>query len=343
MIQTFYALMERNLIPDFVIRMGIRHLLRQRLSERLGKSFEERREGDMEIIRVLKESSIAIETDAANEQHYEVPANFFKLCLGKHWKYSCGLWEQAQGLDESEEEMLELYCQRAQLKDGQRILELGCGWGSLSLFLAKKYPNSQITAVSNSNSQREHIEQEIAQHGLKNLTIHTCDINHFEVKETFDRVLSIEMFEHMRNYQELLEKVSSWVSPGGKLFVHIFCHREYSYFFDIIDDTDWMAKYFFTGGIMPAQDLLLFFQDDFKIESHWHVNGNHYHKTCEAWLEKFDANSKEVYPCIKQAYGAENARRMYVYWRVFFMACSELFRYRGGEEWFVSHYLFEKP
>jgi len=292
----------------------------------------------------LRQSPIAIQTQAANEQHYEVPTPFYQFALGKRLKYSSGYWPtDVSTLDEAEEKMLALTCARAELVDGQRILELGCGWGSLSLWMAEKYPQARITAVSNSRTQKDHIDTEAAQRGLKNLTIVTADMNVFDSAETFDRVVSVEMFEHMKNYQILLAKVARWLAPGGKLFVHIFTHREIAYHYEDKGPGDWMTRYFFAGGQMPSHDTLLHFQDDLRLETRWAVSGTHYQKTAEAWLENMDAHRAEILPLFAQTYGEAQTTRWWVYWRVFFMACAELWGYRGGDEWIVSHYRFRKP
>jgi cyclopropane-fatty-acyl-phospholipid synthase len=240
--------------------------------------------------------------------------------------------------------MLALTCQRAKLKDGDAILELGCGWGSLSLWMAKQYPNSRVVAVSNSRTQKQFIDARARERGLANLEIVTCDINRLDLSghKLFDRVVSVEMFEHMRNYDTLLERVSSWMKTGATLFVHIFTHKEYAYPFEARDESDWMAKYFFTGGIMPSDDLLLYFQRDVRLVDHWQVPGTHYQLTSEAWLSNMDRKRAEVFPILEKAYGKDQATKWWVYWRVFFMSCAELWGYEGGKEWFVSHYLFEK-
>lgn len=337
------SLLERNLLPDPLIRFGIRRLLAQRLRDEDKGTPERQQAHFMQLVEQLRVSPIAVHTRDANEQHYEVPTEFFRYVMGPHMKYSCGLWQSASDdLARSEEAMLELTTQRAELKDGMRILELGCGWGSLSLFMAKKYPKASITGVSNSRTQKEYIDGEAKKRGLTNLTIVTADMNAFTTDQAFDRVVSVEMFEHMRNYHVLLEKVSSWLMEDGKLFVHIFTHKEFAYLFEVKDDTDWMSKYFFTGGVMPSDHLLLYFADHLSIEKHWHVDGTHYQQTSEAWLQNMDRHEQEIRPILASTYGAENATKWWVYWRVFFMACAELWGYKEGKEWMVSHYLFRK-
>ena len=338
------SILEANVVPDPLIRLGIRHLLGETLREKYDGSVEERQARLQVHIDGLRESPIAIQMHAANEQHYEVPTRFYQHALGKRLKYSSAYWPEGVGtLDEAEEKMLALTCERGELADGQRILELGCGWGSLSLWMAEKYPQARITAVSNSRTQKEHIDAEAARRGLSNLTIVTADMNVFEIGEAFDRVVSVEMFEHMKNYQILMGKVARWLAPGGKLFVHIFTHREIAYHYEDKGPSDWMTRYFFAGGQMPSHDTLLHFQDDLRLETRWAVSGTHYQKTAEAWLRNMDAHRAEILPLFAQTYGEAQTTRWWVYWRVFFMACAELWGYRGGDEWIVSHYRFRKP
>ena len=337
-------LLARNLLPDAAIRLGIRNLLSKKLREETRENAISQSEALAAFVDELKRSPIAIKTAAANEQHYEVPTDFFKLVLGPRMKYSSGYWPREDTtFAESEEAMLALTCQRAELTDGLDILELGCGWGSLTLWMAEKFPNARITGVSNSSTQKLHIEAEAARRGLGNVRIVTADMNDFEAGDSaFDRVVSVEMFEHMKNYQRLMAKVARWLRLGGKLFVHIFTHREFAYHFEGKDPSDWITRYFFDGGTMPSDDLLLYFQNDLSIEKHWRVSGTHYQRTSEAWLEKMDANEPAITPILEKTSGPENTAKWRAYWRVFFMSCAELWGFRGGNEWLVSHYRFVK-
>lgn len=338
------TLLSRGLLPDFLIRSGIRRLLAERLREVRDPDPAKRAENLRRFARELESMPVAVNTRAANEQHYEVPAEFYRVALGPRLKYSCGLYEKpGDDLARAEEAMLALTCERAGLKDGQSILELGCGWGSLTLWMAEKYPSASITAVSNSNSQREHIESECRRRGFRNVRIVTRDMNEFDAGEArFDRVVSVEMFEHMKNYRELLRRIAGWLKPGGELFVHIFTHRDSAYHFVARDESDWMSKYFFTGGTMPANALLASWQDDLRLEKMWEVDGVHYQKTSEDWLRNMDAGRDALRPVFEKTYGRD-ARRMWHYWRVFFMSCAELWGYAGGREWMVCHYRFVKP
>jgi cyclopropane-fatty-acyl-phospholipid synthase len=338
-------LLERDLLPDFLIRFGIRRLLKARLAEEHQDSLQAQQRRLMKLITRLRQSPIAVNTADANLQHYELPCAFFERVLGRHLKYSSGYYRNAaDSLDEAEANMLELTAERARLKDGERILELGCGWGSLSLWMAEHYPNSPITAVSNSRTQKRFIDARAAERGFQNLEVITCDVNQlsFPTATTFDRIVSVEMFEHMRNYAWLMEKISGWLKPAGTLFVHIFTHKAYAYPFEVRDESDWMAKYFFTGGIMPSDDLLLYFQNDLSIQDHWQVDGRHYSQTSEHWLENMDRHRTAIEPILAETYGADQVRRWWLYWRVFFMSCAELWGYANGQEWLVSHYLFRK-
>jgi cyclopropane-fatty-acyl-phospholipid synthase len=338
------SILEQNKVPDFAIRKGIRNLVKQRLKDEDKGDVELQQAHFMHLLQELRQSPIAVNTADANQQHYEVPTAFYQYCLGTHLKYSCGYWnEGVTDLDTSEKDMLELTCQRAELANGQRVLELGCGWGSLSLFMAAKYPESSFTVVSNSKTQKAFIDEQAQQRGIKNLTVLTADMNDFSIDANcFDRVVSVEMFEHMRNYELLLKKIASFLKADGKLFVHIFTHKEFAYKFEVIDDTDWMSKYFFTGGIMPSDHLLMYFNEDLFVKKHWRVNGTHYGKTSEAWLQKMDHHKAEIIPLFEQTYGKDQVIKWWVYWRLFYMSCAELFAYNKGNEWMVSHYLFEK-
>ena len=333
------SLLEKNLLPDWLIRIGIRRLLAGRIREEIARYDRPAYVAD------LKTRPLAEQTAAANEQHYEVPTRFYQLCLGRNLKYSGCLYPTGrESLDEAEDAMLALYAERARLADGQHILELGCGWGSLALYNATKFPAAQITAISNSRTQKEYIDAEAKKRGLTNLRIVTADINGFDIEPgRFDRVVSVEMFEHLKNYQRLFANIARWLKPGGLLFTHIFTHSRFSYHFFAQGPTDWMSRHFFTGGQMPAHDLLPQFQDDLKLVSEWKVNGTHYQKTAEHWLQNMDAHRAEIMPLFAQTYGPEQATKWWAYWRVFYMSCAELWGFRGGEEWLVSHYLFRKP
>jgi cation-transporting P-type ATPase 13A2 len=320
-------------------------------------------ENKMKYVELLRSRPIAIETDAANEQHYEVGTGVLEACLGPRMKYSCCLYPKgSETLAQAEMAMLETYIVKADLKDGQDILDLGCGWGSGALYYAEMFPNSRITALSNSRTQKEYIDAQAKSKGFKNLTAVTGNVaDHEFTPESFDRVVSIEMFEHMKNYEALMAKVAHWLRPGGKLFVHIFAHKTSPYDFE----DGWMSTHFFTGGTMPSADLLLYFQGDLNIKKQWWVSGKHYAKTCEVsliplpnlkseaqmltivvhkdWLSKMNASKKQIWPHLEETYGKEKTAMWFYRWQIFYMACAELFAFEGGDTWGVVHYLFEKP
>ena len=334
---------ESGTLPDFLIKKGIEHLCKERLRWAKGIASEALEVHNQDWIKQLKNSPIALVPEKANEQHYEVPPAFFEIVLGKNLKYSCGYWDQTvNNIDISEDKMLEISSKRAALADGQDILELGCGWGSLTFYMAKKYTKSRIFAVSNSNDQRVFIEKKCEAEGITNIKVLTCDMNDFDINETFDRVVSIEMFEHMRNYKKLLNKISKFLNADGKLFVHIFSHKDMVYPFEDNGPGDWMAREFFSGGLMPSHNLLLNFQEDLIIESIWKVSGTHYEKTSYAWLENMDKNKKQILNIFEETYGSNNAQKWFQRWRIFFMSCAVLFGIDNGQEWGVSHYTFRK-
>jgi len=334
---------ERGWIPDVLLRHGIRRLCAQRLREEYaddpaGASFRA-----AAVMAALRDSPIAIHVDAANRQHYELPPAFFALCLGPRLKYSACLYPTgAESLAQAEEAMLALYAERAQLRDGQDILELGCGWGSLTLWMAERFPDARITAVSNAPAQRAFIEARCRERGIDNVRVMTCDVSRLMLEaEAFDRCVSVEMFEHIRNHEALMDRIAGWLRPGGKLFVHIFCHRTLVYPFETEGEDDWMGRHFFTGGLMPAADTLLWFQGALRSEARWLVDGTHYRRTADHWLANQDANERQVMAILREAYGAA-APLWCQRWRMFWMACAELFGYDGGRAWMVAHHRFVK-
>jgi cyclopropane-fatty-acyl-phospholipid synthase len=331
---------EQSRLPDAAIRLGIRRILAARRKQLLAGGCEAQQRRRSEFAAWCRQQPIAALPEQANEQHYELPPAFFQHVLGSRLKYSCCHWgPHTADLDEAEVASLSLTCERARLQNGQQILELGCGWGSLSLWMAERYPQSRITAVSNSAPQRQFIEQQIAARGIGNLQVRTADINSFEPEGTFDRVVSVEMFEHVRNHEELLRRIAGWLNAEGKLFVHHFAHRDVPYAFETTGEDDWMGRYFFSGGVMPCDDLLLHYQSDLQFEQQWRLSGRHYARTCNAWLERMDSQREAIDLILAETYGADQARLWRQRWRMFFMACAELFAYRGGNEWWVAHVL----
>ncbi len=336
-------MLEKGLLPDPLLRWGMRQLLQAKLKEEAIDGVEFGHARLMRLIHHMQSSPIAVATQDANEQHYELPTRFFELCLGKNLKYSsCYFRRGDETLDQAEDDMLSMTCERADLRDGQQILEFGCGWGSLSLFMAKRYPHARITSVSNSRTQKVFIDEQAKLRGITNLEVITCDMNAFTIDRRFDRIVSVEMFEHMRNWQQLLHKAAGFLNHDGKLFIHIFTHRERAYLYDATDQGDFIGKYFFTGGIMPSDSLILYFQNDFQILDHWRVNGTHYAKTARGWLNNMDAHKEDILPILKNTYGEAQHIKWWHYWRIFYMACEELWGYSDGTEWMVSHYLFKK-
>ena len=334
-------LAERGFVPDPLIRVGARRLVDARLRHEHSKDVERASKRYAAVLEELGESPVALQTDAANRQHYEVPDGFFRLVLGPRLKYSACYWPPGvRTLADAESAMLELYARRAGLEDGMRILDLGCGWGSFTLWAAARYPNASVLAVSNSSSQKALIENRARALGLDNVRVRTADVNELQLEERFDSVVSIEMFEHMRNYSTLLERIGGWLAPGGRLFVHIFCHRHLMYPFETEGDGNWLGRHFFTGGLMPARDTLLHFQDTLRIEWRRELSGDHYRKTARAWLANLDANRAAAMRVLGGDADAPAARRAVQRWRMFFIACEELFGRGGGSEWLIAHYRF---
>ena len=344
MMELALKLAQNGALPDGLLRFGVRRLARQRmdtLPPRNGKSSEDHVKA---FIDAISTQSIAILTDLANEQHYEVPPRFFELTLGAHLKYSCCEWNaETHSLDEAEALALNTISKRARLSNGLEILELGCGWGSLTLWMAEHYPQSRILAVSNSAPQRAHIEARAKERGLTNIEVRTEDMNTFAPGRQFDRIVSIEMFEHMRNWPKLMDRVSGWLKPEGLFFLHVFTHREAPYLFEVLDASDWMSQYFFSGGMMPSRDLAPRCARSLKYLEQWTVNGSHYEKTSNAWLKNMDAHKENILPILENTYGASEVNLWWHRWRIFFIACAEVFGYAGGKEWPVMHYLFQKP
>ena len=334
---------ETGLVPDSVIRAGIRRLLERKLREIHAADVEKAAIIKNRFVQMMGESPIALVPHLANEQHYEVPAAFFSEVLGRHRKYSSCYWPKGvEDLEAAEEAALQVTVERAGIEDGMKVLDLGCGWGSLSLWIAEHFPNASVTSVSNSQSQRDYIMSAAENRGLDNVEVHVCDMNDFDAPGTYDRIMSVEMFEHMRNYPELFRRISNWLQPDGRFFMHIFCHRTTPYEYIDKGPADWMSRHFFSGGIMPSADLPMRIGGDLTVEKQWQWNGDHYARTLRAWLQRMDSRRNAVMPILEETYGKDQAERWRMRWRIFFMACEELFAYNGGNEWYVSHYLLKR-
>jgi cyclopropane-fatty-acyl-phospholipid synthase len=337
------ALLDRDLVPDSVVRLGIRRIVTARLREQQKGGSDGQGRRFAALLEWLRTQPIAVATDAANAQHYELPPAFFERVLGRHVKYSSAWWPAGvAALADAEAQMLELTTRRAQIADGHHILELGCGWGSLTLYLARRYPSSAILAVSNSAPQRDYIVAKARAHALANVTVVTADINDFDPGRRFERIVSVEMLEHVRNYPALFARVRDWLTVDGRFFAHVFAHRQFAYPYESRGESDWMARHFFTGGMMPSHELFLRLEDDLLVDRHWRFDGTHYQKTAEAWLQNFDRNRAAIDPVLAAVYGRDEVVRWAGRWRVFFMACAEMFGYRDGHEWGVSHYRFRR-
>jgi cyclopropane-fatty-acyl-phospholipid synthase len=337
------SLLDLNLLPDSVIRAGIRRNAAARLREQEAGGIDGQSERFASLLDWSRRAPVAAETAAANAQHYELPPAFFESVLGPRLKYSSGWWpDGVTTLADAEARMLQLTAERAQITDGQRILDLGCGWGALTLFLAGAFPHARILALSNSCPQREYVQARARAQGLHNVEVVTADVNDFDTAERFDRIVSVEMLEHVRNHHLLFERIARWLAPDGRFFAHVFAHRRFAYPFEVRDQSDWMARYFFTGGMMPSDELFLHAQNDLVIDRHWRFDGRHYQRTAEAWLENMDRHHDAIDMVLADVYGPDEVTRWRVRWRVFFMACAEMFGYREGQEWIVSHYRFRK-
>ena len=328
------SLAESGFIPDALIKIAARYISNRRLNE---QSDDENKD---KIISVLSRGVVAEKTHDANEQHYEVPPEFFNYVLGTNLKYSCSLFDDVDSLDDAEESMLKLYIDRADIKDGHEVLDLGCGWGSFSLYVAERYPDINITSVSNSSDQIAYIKNEAHKKGLSNIKAFRMDVNNLELNKKYDRIVSIEMFEHLRNYKLILNYLNHALKPDGKLFIHIFCHKKLTYLYEMKNNFDWMTKYFFQGGIMPSKDIFQYFEDELEIINQWDINGNHYSKTCKAWLNNHYKNKKKILDIFEKHY--DEPKIWFNRWRIFFLSCEAFFALNNGEEYLVAHYLFKK-
>jgi cyclopropane-fatty-acyl-phospholipid synthase len=334
--------LEHGVLPDWMIRAAIRHIVAARLREQEqgGPAAQARRRD--RFLEDLHSGPIALETAAANAQHYEVASDFYELVLGPHLKYSAGLWEHdAATLADAERAMLDLVVERAGVGERQHVLDLGCGWGSFLLYAAARFPSSRFVGLTNSRSQREFILARAGAQGLDNIEVVAGDINVFEADRQFDRIVSIEMFEHVRNYEQLLQRIAGWMHADARLFVHVFAHARFAYPYEVRGESDWMAEHFFTGGTMPSDTLLLEFRDHVTVVNRWRLQGTHYARTADAWLQNMDRQRDAVMAIFQRVYGS-TAGAWWHRWRIFFMACAELFAYRNGQEWGVSHYVFRR-
>jgi cyclopropane-fatty-acyl-phospholipid synthase len=326
---------ETGRLPDRLVRFGVRRMVagRARRTAADGVAAHER------FVASLADAPITLHADEANVQHYEVPADFFRAVLGPRLKYSCCWYDDARAtLQEAEEAMLARTVERAGIEDGMRVLDLGCGWGSLSLWLAERFPRCRITAVSNSELQREAILAGAAARGLEPPRVESVDVGAWAPEGRFHRIVSVEMVEHLRSWPRLLGRVASWLEPDGRLFVHHFCHREFAYPYEIEGDGDWMARHFFTGGMMPSADLLSRCDRALEVVARWDVDGTHYARTSEAWLSNLDADRERVESALRPIHGPETARAV-GRWRLFFLGCAELFAHDGGRTWGVTQQL----
>ena len=328
------SLAESGFIPDVLIKIAARHISTRRLNE------SNNHDNKDAIINALSKGVVAEKTYDANEQHYEVPPEFFKQVLGENLKYSCSLFENENSLDDAERSMLDLYIERAEIKNGQEVLDLGCGWGSFSLYVAKKFPNVNITSISNSSDQISYIKNEAQKRGLLNIEAIRMDVNNLKLDNQFDRIISIEMFEHLRNYKLILNSLNELLKPDGRLFIHIFCHKKLTYFYELKNNLDWMTKYFFQGGIMPSMDIFKYFEDEVIIINQWNINGNNYSKTCKAWLDNHYKNKRKILDIFKKHY--DKPKIWYNRWRIFFLSCQAFFALNKGNEYFVSQFLLRK-
>ena len=329
------SLAESGFIPDVLIKIAARYISYRRLNEQSDDDNKDK------IISGLSRGAVAEKTYDANEQHYEVPPEFFNYVLGTNLKYSCSLFDEVDSLDDAEESMLKLYIDRADIKDGHEVLDLGCGWGSFSLYVAERYPDINITSVSNSSDQIAYIKNEAHKKGLLNIKAFKMDVNNLKLNKQFDRIVSIEMFEHLRNYKLILNSLHHALKLDGKLFIHIFCHKKLTYLYEMKNNLDWMTKYFFQGGIMPSKDIFQYFEGELEIINQWEINGNHYSKTCKAWLNNHYKNKKKILNIFEKHY--DEPKIWFNRWRIFFLSCEAFFALNNGREYFVSHYLFKKP